>query len=301
MVYIIYSYNGLLDQKNYKGISKTKFYQALSQGLLKIGIGLLGFKPHGLIIGNIIGQSAGISSLGYPIFVNKGMFSKISLQNIVAVAKRYANFPLFSATSQFFNSAGIQLPTVFMAAIYGTKMVGYFGLANSIVSIPMLLIGTSIGDVFYGEAASIGRKNPFKLKTLSNSLFKKLFIIGLFPLIGFLIFGPLVFSIVFGKNWYQAGIYAQCLSLLVFVRLIFTPVSRIYSIFERQKEAFLIDLFRFIVVCLVFYLARKFDVKPIFTIISYTVGMSLVYLITFVVARHIINFEISKSKSLIAV
>lgn len=281
--------------KNYRGISKTKFNQAISQNFSKILFGLLQFGSPGLIIGNIIGQSAGITTLASSaIKTNKFTRSSISKQKIMDCSKRYIKFPIYSASSQFFNSAGVQLPTIIMTAIYGSKVVGYYGLANSIISIPMVLIGNSIGDVFYGEAASIGRKRPEELKRLSSSLFKKLVLIGLLPLLILILAGAFLFSFVFGASWYQAGVYAQILATLVFFRLIFTPISRIYSVFERQKEAFVIDLLRVIFVVIVFGIAYLLELKPHYAVGLYTLAMSFIYFITYVIAQRIINSEISK-------
>lgn len=54
----------------------------------------------------------------------------------------------------------------------------------------MTLIGRSVGDVFYGEVASVGRENPKRIKDLSNKLLKKLFIIGIIPLLVLITSGP---------------------------------------------------------------------------------------------------------------
>ena len=280
--------------KNYKGISKTKFNQSLSQNITKIFLGILNCGASGLILGNIIGQSAGITTLASTALKsNRFKVTKASKQKIKDSAKRYIKFPIFSASSQFFNSAGLQLPTIIMTAMYGSKIVGYYALANSIISIPMDLIGSSIGDVFYGEAASIGRSKPEELKKLSTDLFKKLILVGILPLVILILGGPLLFSLVFGTSWYQAGIYAQILSLLVFARLIFTPISRIYSVFERQKEAFIIDLLRVVLVIIVFVVAHSIKLTSYYTVGMYTIAMSVIYFITYIVAQRIINHEIN--------
>lgn len=282
-------------ERNYKIIAKTKFYQAFFQNLFKILSGYLGIGIHGLLMGNIIGQSAGVTTLSKFSTLNiKDLYNNVSKENIIKCIKRYKNFPIFSATSQLFNSAGGNLPIIFMSAIYGSEMVGYFGLANSIVNVPMVLIGNSIGDVFYGETASIGKSNPHELKKLTGKLFKKLILIGLFPLVILILFGPQLFSVIFGTNWYEAGKYARILSLLVFARLIFTPISRLYSVFERQKESFLIDLFRVVLIIVVFVFVYFYGLSSYFAVLIYSLAMSVVYYITFYVAQKIINDEIKK-------
>lgn len=280
-------------ERNFRAISKTKLSQTITQNLTKIVFGLLSVGPIGLILGNIFGQSAGITTLSIPILKKRNMYQQnVSLKKMSYCAKRYIKFPIYSASSQLFNAAGIQLPTIFMTTLYGGEMVGYYGLTSSIINIPMILIGNSIGDVFYSEAANVGRKDPKMLKILSMKLFRRLFLIGLVPLFVLIIWGPFLFSFVFGQSWYNSGIYAQIMSFLVFARLIFTPISRIYSVFERQKEAFLLDLGRVLLVLIVFYLSGAMNLNSYITVFLYSISMILIYLLTYIIAQKIIDREI---------
>lgn len=293
-IYIIFT-QWTLRKKDYKVLSKTKLSQSLFGNTLKICFGILSFGPIGLILGNIIGQSAGIKTLSAKLIKNeKSLFRKISLKKIYWCGKRYVKFPIYSATSQFLNKAGLELPVIFLGSLYGSVVIGYYGLASVIVNLPMNLIARSVSDVFYSEAASIGRTNPVRLKNLSIALFKKLILIGLFPLLILLIFGPFLFSLVFGQTWYEAGVYSRILAFLIFTRFIFTPVSRVFSIFERQKEEFLLDLFRLVLVLIVFMIANIFSINSYWAVGLYTIAMSIIYLLTFFCANKIINSEITK-------
>lgn len=288
-----------LRNKNYKSISKTKFSQSISQNIIKIGLGLLKIGPIGLIIGNIIGQSAGITTLSSPLIKNnRKLLKKINLKEIMWGAKRYKEFPMYLAPSQFLNTAGLQLPVLLITSIYGKSVIGLYGLANSIVSLPMNLIGRSIADVFYGEAASIGRTNPEQLKNLSMKLLKKLILVGIVPLIVLLIFGPMLFSFVFGDAWYQAGVYARILSFLVFTRLVFTPISMVFSVFEKQKQALIIDVLRVVLVLIAFFIAYYFSLTSYNAIILYTISMSFIYVLTFIWAQRIIRNKIKEKNNL---
>jgi len=280
-------------EKNFQAIYKTKLSQSISQSIVKIGLGLIRIGPVGLILGSILGQSAGIATLAKPVIRKQlNLFEKLTKERIVWSAKRYKNFPLYSAPSQFFNSIGIHLPVFFLSALYGSGTIGFFGLANSIVSLPMNLIGRSVGDVFYSEAARIGRSEPQRLKELSLLLLKRLIFIGFIPFFVLILFGPFLFSIVFGERWYISGVYARILALLVFMRLLFTPISRIYSVFEKQKEALIIDLFRIILVILSFVICKLLSLNSYWAVSLYSLAMSIVYLVTFLYSQRILNLEI---------
>jgi len=284
-------------KKDFKSISKTKLTQSIVGNGTKIGLGMFGIGPIGLILGQIFKEGAGIGTLSRPFLIkNKHLLSNINREGIRYSAKRYKRFAYFSAPSQLLNTAGVQLPVFFITSLYGSQVLGFYGLANSIVNLPMVLIGQSVGDVFYGEAAHVGRENPKRIKDLSNKLFKRLVIIGLIPLLVLLFFGPFLFSFVFGSQWYEAGVYARIIAFLVFVRLIFTPISRIYSVFERQKEAFILDSFRVILVLASFMIANFFNLSSYAAIGLYSISMSIVYLVTYILAQKILNQEIKKKE-----
>ncbi|MDK2840440.1 MAG: hypothetical protein PWQ83_2032 [Thermosipho sp. (in: thermotogales)] len=285
-------------RKDYKSISKTKLTQSLAQNSIKLGLGLIGLGPVGLILGNIFGQSAGITTLSKKLrTTDRNLFKEVKFNSVKRAAKRYKNFPLFLAPSQVLNVSGTQLPPLLLSVLYGGSVVGFFGLANSIVSLPMTLIGNSVADVFYGEAASVGRGNPQRIKDLYNKLLKRLFLIGLIPLIILLTLGPFLFSFVFGEEWYEAGVYSQIIAFLVFFRLIFTPISRIYAVFERQKIAFFVDSLRVIFVTIAFLVPQLLNLNSYWAIGLYSIGMSFVYFVTYLVAQKILNEEIEKKAS----
>ncbi len=292
--FFIGSYNILMQwsfrRKNFKAIARTKLSQSIVGNGVRIGLGLLGFGPVGLILGQIFTQGAGLGTLSRPfIKQDKHLLQRINRREIRWSAKRYKDFALFSAPSQILNMAGLQLPVFFITAMYGSQVVGLYGLANGIINLPMQLIGNSVADVFYGEAASIGRADCKRLKDLSSKLFQKLLIIGLIPLLLLLCFGPFLFSFVFGSQWYEAGVYARILSLMVFTRFIFTPMSRIFFILEKQKEAFMLDLSRVILVLVSFGVSVFFELNPHLAISLYSVAMSIVYLITYIIIQKVLK------------
>lgn len=279
-------------EKNFRSISTTKLTQSIAQNITKILLGLLSVGPVGLIVGSIMGQSMGTSTLLTPLFKEKSLLLKINCENIFKNAKRYIKFPLLSAPSQFLNTLGIQLPILFITQVYGKEEVGLFGLAYSIVNLPMNLIGRSVADVFYSELANVGRKDPKRIKILSKKLLRKMILYGFPPFLILSIFGPSIFSFVFGEAWYDAGVYAQLISLLVFARLIFTPISNVFIVYEKQKIGLYLDVLRVIMIGSVFLISSKMNLSSFVAVGFYSITMVFIYLITFMLAQRTINENI---------
>lgn len=293
-IYNVFSQWAIRD-KSFRTISQTKVNQALTQNFSKILMGLMKVGPNGLIIGSILGQAMGIKSLAKPLIQNRNYYIQLaSMTKIKCLIKRYIKFPFYFMPSQLLNNAGIQLPVIFISAFYGSKEVGFYGLAYSIVSLPMSIIGTSIADVFYGEVARIGKSKPEMIKHLSNKLFKRLLLIGFFPFLIIFLFGPYLFRFVFGGEWGEAGIYARLISLLIFSRLVFTPVSNVFLVYEKQKEILLIDSLRVLLVLSVFLWGHFGRISVYTTLGIYSISMTFIYAYTYFFANKLINDQIKK-------
>lgn len=284
-------------KKNYKAITKTKFSQATSQNLISVGLGLLGKGPIGLVLGKILGQSAGIVTLFTPLIkADRYLFKLIRRKQMLWAARRYISFPLYTTPRRFLGDITISLPILFITSLYGNQVVGLFGLANSVIQLPMSLIGTSVSNVFYAESASLKGTNPKKVKELSNKVLKNLSIIGSVFLIILIFFGPLLFSFVFGNAWYDAGVYASLLSVAVVSRLIFKPISNIFDIYEKQKIALILNVLRLVLVLFSFGISIYYSLNSYWAVGMYSVSMAIIYVLQYFLAQKILNDEIKNIK-----
>ncbi|WP_035531768.1 lipopolysaccharide biosynthesis protein [Halobacillus kuroshimensis] len=282
-------------RKAFKGITKTKYIQAILQNITTIGLGTLGVGGIGLLLGKMVGQSSGISTLMSPLLRReKELFNKIKKRYLLWAAKRYNKFPLYTTPRRYLGDITIVLPVLFITSIYGSEEVGLFGLANSVVQIPMTLIGASVSDVYYAESAKLRGTNPAKLKKLSHKLLRNLIFIGIIPLILLVLFGPYLFSFVFGNQWSEAGVYASLLSLSVFSRLVFKPISNIFDVFEKQRIALLLNIFRLVSVLIVFGITKYMALNPYWAIGLYSASMSLVYFTQYLLAQKILDSAIKR-------
>lgn len=288
------TYNILLKvgyrDKSFKIIAKTKLSQAITGNGIKGGLGLMGIGPLALIIGNILSTSAGSIKMGLELKkTGKYSLHDVNCNDMRWCAKRYKDFPIYFTPSQVLNTAGLNLPTVFLGFLYGVNVTGAYSFASGIISLPVQLIGNSVADVFYSEAASIGVSNPAKLKALSVKLFWRLLIIGLIPFIVLVIFGPVLFSFVFGTRWEVAGKYSQILATLTYARLVLTPFSRIFSVYEKQKLILFLDILRVILVMAVFLVCMIFNFNEYTAIFLYAITMCIVYVTTFILVQAMLK------------
>jgi O-antigen/teichoic acid export membrane protein len=280
-------------KRNYVSISKTKYFQAISQNIVKIVFGLFHSDYTGLLLGTIAGESMGITTLFTPFLKkDRQLLKTIELSKIKYGAKRYINFLRYTVLGQIFNASGTYLPPLLMSYLFDNQIVGYYGLAHAVVSLPMVVIGNSVSDVFYGEAVVLMKKDIPELKRLVLKLTGRIGLIALMPLIILFFWGPFLFSMVFGEAWRESGIYARIIVIFILFRFISAPIDKFYSIFEKQKIALFLNIVRAVFILIVFFLSRQLMLTSYLFLGLYSGAMSIIYIITFVLALKIINDKI---------
>lgn len=234
-------------------IARTKITQSASGNAIKIGMGLLGLKPLGLIIGTIVSYGGGITSI-FCEMVKKGL-PKSCKSNVKRVAIKYRKFPMYDTVSALLNTARQQVMPVLIFAYFGAKITGFYSMANQLLVIPSVFIGDAIGQVFLQRASRA--KYEGGLDALTLKTYKSLIRIGMFPLLLLSLFSPAIFSFVLGNQWVDAGIYARLICFFVLFSFCFSPISATYSIMSKQDRGMYLVAFNFLVQVVSFVFAAK--------------------------------------------
>jgi O-antigen/teichoic acid export membrane protein len=265
--------------KKYSTLSMNTILVAFITPLISLVLSFISEDPIGLFLGLILGQI--VSTLYLQLKVNSAKIVKISLNEfgeLIQIAKRHYMFPLYSLPSELINRAGKQLPVFFIGHLSGEAAVGVYNLCSRMLSFPISLISNAVAEVFkkrvIDEYHEIGNCMDIFKKTA-----KMLLLIGILPTITLLLFGPELFSFVFGNNWHEAGIYARILSPMYLLQLIVSPLTYIYFLKEKLREDFIIHLCYIVTLILLFSVSSLylslFETLIIFSIIN--CGLYLIY------------------------
>jgi O-antigen/teichoic acid export membrane protein len=160
---------------------------------------------------------------------------------MVALGKRYQNFPKYSMWATLANSLSQNLTNILISSFYSVATLGFYSLVQRVLGIPSSLIGGAVGQVFFQQATKEKQETGRSIKSFKSTI-KKLFIIGI-PFFGILFFIiEDLFTIVFGKEWQVAGKYAQLTIPLFFIKFISSTMSSILIIYEKQKNELMINI-----------------------------------------------------------
>lgn len=284
--------NWAVRYRDFRLITRTKISQSISSSVVKIGLGAFQFLPLGLFIGHISQIAAGIGSLTLKLKkVRPSLFDKFSWSEIKLAAIRYKKFPLIQSWSQLFLSLGAQLPVLLIGSFYGVKVVGVFALAMGMINIPMDLLGQAVAQVYYAEISKYGKNNPQKIYNLSVSITKNLFWVSLIPVTILIVFGPWLFSTIFGQEWHDSGLYARYFSIVVLTRFISSPIANIFNVFEKQGLQLFLNILRVVIVTLIFFISHLLRFSANEAIIGYSIVFPLYSIISIY-----INFKVMKNR-----
>lgn len=217
--------------REFGALAATKLSQSLTCAAIQAGASMLG--PGALLIGQTAGGGMGLGSLGWrTVRPRLGLLTSIRWADIAAAARRHRRFPLFASWAALFNTIGSQLPPLLFAALFDPVVAGMYSLANRVLSMPMLVLGKSVANVFLSGAAQAWREGRFGPRVAE--VHGRLAQIGMPPAFTLALAGPQLFAWIFGEEWREAGVVAQWLSPWLYLVFVTSPLSAAFDVLGRQ-------------------------------------------------------------------
>lgn len=223
-------------EKKYKVLSRAKIVQALSSSIISMLIGYW-FKNFtgGLIVGFIGGQIASFMAV---VFVVAQGFSikELRFYEMKVQANAYKDFPRYAIGASYLNAVSRQLPFFLLPYFYVDKNVlGYFTLANKILTAPLTFIGTTISQIYFQKAARAQEQIESNLKQKTKQLSLLIAALSVVPMLVIVIWGKEIFAFVFGHDYAMAGQYARWIIPWIALTYITNPLSLLINVHRQLK------------------------------------------------------------------
>ncbi|WP_338115114.1 lipopolysaccharide biosynthesis protein [Thiocapsa imhoffii] len=235
----------LIRKKEFGVIARAAIAQSLILNSAKSGIGWLHPVGAVLIVLSTLGQAlyAGLLFFG----ARRRYQRSDDLERhdprtpLRELAYRHRDFPLYRAPQIFINAASQSLPVLMLAAFFGPAAAGFYTLGTMVMGMPSTLVGKAVNDVFYPritEAAHNGENLTRHIVRATGAMFA----IGVVPFGLVVVFGPMLFSFVFGSDWAMAGEYARWLALWLLAGFINRPSVATIPVLSLQRGFLLYEL-----------------------------------------------------------
>jgi len=249
----------------FNDIARTRISQGISGPVSQILLALAGFGTPGLVLGYVIGQSSGtLLLLNRLVLRQRDWLRGVTWCGIREMARRYASFPLLACWSRMLDNAGAgTILFVLFTACYSSKVAGFMFLSERVIARPLLILSTSLLQVFTGEAGRAISQDPVLLRRRFYQVVPLQFLL----VAAWILFANLIaawaFPVFFGERWADAVPYLRALSLSYLMLSVLHPVSTTLQMLEHQVTPAVWQVCRLIVLVSAVLLARTHGVSAV--------------------------------------
>ncbi len=272
--------NWILRNKEYRVLSSIKILQSIINNFGALYFGYIGFGVHGLLIAWLLSQFIPVVYILFKekISWNKNRFNRSVVMDVLI---NYKDFPLINSLHAFTDIFATQVVLFWIiSTFFGDDNLGLFTQMNKYVKAPVILITSSVSQMFYVEVSKAINDGklvmPFLKQTLKTTIiFAIPFIIILF------FFAPIMFSIFFGTKFIDyglAGEMAKCNLPILFFMFIVSPISGLPILFKKQKKAFLMSVFGYSLGLIGIYIGAYNKLGIYTSLLIYSILFSVYYI-----------------------
>lgn len=217
---------------------KHKIFKALSiiyiseNVVLNISYIFFSFlQNEGLLVANIISQFT-VFLLLILVF-RKNMSARLSVLTVkIKRILRYMKIQINSIIQGYLDLLQVYLFILVFSDM--THLMGYYFLCIRVLYVPLRIIILPITHVFFSHISGMKHSNKLMRPLANKVLLLNIFIVAPLVFIIF-IYGPGIFSYIFGNKWLTAGEYASILVFGMASDMIKTPFTQIFYLFNKQK------------------------------------------------------------------
>lgn len=289
MVLINLGTNWSIRMKHFKKISYSKISNSFVSNGLRWGFGALGMGSFGLLLASLIGYVVSSVSFIRELFQLKKFNARlVSKKKTYALSKEYKQFPLVSLPHVLIDLGRDLLVATLIIAFFSKDIFGSFNHSYTILRLPLVVIGTSIGQVFFNKCSEMVNRGEGIEELLKKTLLT-LLLMSIIPFGIIYFYGEGLFGFVFGEKWAESGYYSEIMTVWLLFNFLSSPISSIPLILKRQKEYFIfgliatiLQLIGFGLLPLIFGTSKETFIE-ILWFVSITQAVLLIFIITMTV------------------
>ena len=208
----------------YADIARSSAVLAITVAGVNIILGVAGGGFSGLVVGNLAGVTI---SLIYLAFTQRDFIRNTPLGisgRKRVLACRYRGFPLYNASTAILDGVTANLPIFFVVAYFSPETAGYFALVVRVLSTPLSVVSSAVSQVNLKRVVELANDGRDIVSYLHRAA---LALIGLSlpAALIFVVWGPPLFSFVFGNSWREAGEISRILAFALVSKFVSSTLS----------------------------------------------------------------------------
>ncbi|NTW91588.1 MAG: oligosaccharide flippase family protein, partial [Erysipelotrichaceae bacterium] len=226
-------------------VSKTQISRSVGASGIQAALGLYNPLAFGLVFGHMFyGGYGAIGLIMTSIHKDRRIINTITIKSLIENFIKWRRYPIYSTPEAILDTAACYLPVILISSMVSTKEAGYMMLAQRVVSVPIGVFGGGLSRVYLSEAGKKlkdGDLKEFTFKIMSNLLKA-----SIIPFILMAFMSPFISKLIFGTGWSRTGVMIAWAVPSMILQFISSPVSTIFYVARREREALYFKLFGFV-------------------------------------------------------
>jgi O-antigen/teichoic acid export membrane protein len=218
-----------LRSRDHALIARTRVLQAISGTTVHMGLGAAGLGAAGLLCGQILGMSTGLSRLKHMSLLRT--FRGLTWESALRQLKQQKNFPRYDAPAAILSIANTHGPTIVIGMLFSPAAAGLFALVQRVLITPFALVSNALSASLFSHARGLDAKD--------TGAYAQRFLASTVVLSPLGAMGAVVasssFSTVFGAQWEAGRAVAAWLTLFVAQKFIFDSTFSVLAMRQRHK------------------------------------------------------------------
>lgn len=226
--------NWWVRRKAFGNLAMTRFSQVLAGVSVQLGMGILGMRPLGLLVGQMLVSGAGSVKLMRDFWLrDRHLLRSINSRTLWRTAKKHSQFPKYSVADALAANAGTHVPLIIIAGLAVGPEAGLLLLTMRVLGAPVQLIAGAVAQVYLSNVGKAHQEG--RLQVSVEKLVTALSLYGAAPLLFGSFAAVPLFGIVFGAEWADAGQMMMWVAPWYAFRMLGYPIVSVAAVLSRQR------------------------------------------------------------------
>ena len=226
-------YNWLNKKKQYNILMKNPIINNVSVAVIAIPLGLMGFTKYGYYIGLVLGQ---VFTLFHMRRYLPRIFFDFKFRDHLDVIRSHLTYVKFQMPTYLVDQVKNQAPVFFIRSFFGVEILGYYSVCMRVLNIPVNLLASSIGKVYYQTAAEMKKKGQevgdFTFRNIKRAMY-----VAIAPMVVIMSFGDIVCTLFLGNDYVITGNLSRIIVFMTFFQFLMMATQGITIVLEKQHYA----------------------------------------------------------------
>lgn len=226
-------YNWLNKKKQYNILMKNPIINNVSVAVIAIPLGLMGFTKYGYYIGLVLGQ---VFTLFHMRRYLPRIFFDFKYRDHFDVIRSHLTYVKFQMPTYLVAQVKNQAPVFFIRSFFGVEILGYYSVCMRVLNIPVNLLASSIGKVYYQTAAEMKKKGQevggFTFRNMKRAMY-----VAIVPMVVIMSFGDIVCMLFLGNDYVITGNLSRIIVFMTYFQFLMMATQGITIVLDKQQYA----------------------------------------------------------------